>query len=169
MENYICATCGKKHSDLPAIGFDEPFYYQILNEKDKEEKALMNEDLCRIEYDDQTDYFVRAVLQIPIIDHEQTLDYGIWVSVSEKTFKEYFIQIEEEKPEEKTYFGMISNWIGDYEIDTKGLHMNVETQLGNIRPLLFPHESNHELVHNWENGITYEEAESRIDKAFGNK
>ena len=87
MQNYICATCGKTHSDLPSIGFEVPFHYDILSEKDKEEIALINEDLCRIEHATQTDYFIRAVLQIPIIDHEQTLDYGIWVSVSEKTFK----------------------------------------------------------------------------------
>lgn len=168
METYICATCGKTHSDLPSIGFAEPFHYQILSEKDKEEIALINEDLCRIGHDTQTDYFIRAVLQIPIIDHEKTLDYGIWVSVSEKTFKEYFLQIENKKPEEKTYFGMISNWIGDYESDTIGLHMNVDTQLGNFRPLLVPHESSHPLVCDWENGITYEEAERRVHIAFGN-
>jgi hypothetical protein len=167
MQKYICSTCGKIHNDLPSIGFEVPFHYDILSEIDKEEIALINEDLCRIEHATQTDHFIRAVLQIPIIDHEQTLDYGIWVSVSETTFKEYFLQMEEDKPEEKTYFGMISNWIGDYETDTVGLHMNVETQLGNLRPFLVPHESSHPLVGDWENGITYEEAERRVKNAFG--
>ncbi|MCA5005239.1 DUF2199 domain-containing protein [Sphingobacterium bovistauri] len=169
MKTYTCTKCGKIHEDLPSIGFSEPFYYQILNEEDKENGALINEDLCRIEHEDQTDYFIYAVLQIPIQNHDETLDYGVWVSVSEKSFKDYFLQIENDEPEENTYFGMISNWIGDYETDTKGLHMDVETQLGKIRPLLTPHESMHPLVLDWKNGITYEEAQRRISKAFGNE
>ena len=167
MQDYTCTQCGKIHGDLPSIGFAEPFHYQILHEKDKEEIAVINDDLCRIEHEDQTDYFIRAVLQIPILDHDETLDYGVWVSVSEKTFKAYFLQMENDQPEEKTYFGMLCNWIGGYKTDTIGLHMNVETQLGKIRPLLVPHESTHPLILDWENGISYEEAECRIAKAFG--
>lgn len=167
MQDYTCAKCGKTHNELPSIGFNAPFHYQILNEKDKEKLAAINEDLCRIEHEDQTDYFIRAVLQLQILDHDETLDYGIWVSVSENTFKEYCLQMENEQPEVKTYFGMLCNWIGDYKTDTIGLHMNVETQLRKKRPLLVPHESTHPLILDWENGISYEEAERRITKAFG--
>ena len=167
MQDYTCTQCGKIHGDLPSIGFAEPFHYQILHEKEKEEIAVINDDLCRIEHEDQTDYFIRAVLQLLILDHDETLDYGIWVSVSENTFKEYYSQMENEQPEEKTYFGMLCNWIDVYKTDTIGLHMNVETQLGKKRPLLVPHESTHPLILDWKNGITYEEAECRIAKAFG--
>lgn len=167
MKNYICASCGEVHNDLPTIGYNEPYYYQILNDSDKVNIALLSSDLCRIKHKDQTDYFIRGVLHIPILDHDDTLIYGIWVSVSENTFKEYFEQMENDQPAEKTFFGRISNWIGCYEENTIGLHMNVDTQLDNNRPIMVPHESNHPLVSDWENGVSYEEAERRIANAFG--
>ncbi len=50
MQDYTCAKCGKIHGDLLSIGFAEPFHYQILIEKEKEEIAVINDDLCRIEH-----------------------------------------------------------------------------------------------------------------------
>lgn len=163
---YTCTICNKEHDDLPSLGFNSPYYYDILNQEDKENIVLKNEDFCRIEHSDQTDYFVRSVFQIPIIDHEETLDYGVWVSVSEKTFKEYFIQYEEEKPEEKDYFSRIANEIKDYETSTLSLQMQLTTQLGSMRPLLAPYESDHAFVQDWLNGITMDEAEKRIAKTY---
>lgn len=168
MNIYTCTTCGTTHIDLPSIGFQHPFYFDILNIEYKmnEEMVLKNDDFCVIKHQEQTDYFIRTVLQIPIVDHEETLDYGIWVSVSEATFKEYFLQYDNDKPEIKTYFGMIANKINDYDISTLGLHMEVETQMDGLRPLLTPYENEHDLIQDWINGITRVDAEKRIINAF---
>lgn len=87
---YTCTSCGEKHEDMPAIGFTAPDPYNQLSEEERiAYQAECDSDFCIIRYPDQTDRFIRAVLPIPIIGHEETLEYGVWVSVSEKSFNDY--------------------------------------------------------------------------------
>lgn len=153
--------CGKIHSELPAIGFSAPDYYGGLTEEEKHNIAQISADFCVITHVDQTDRFIRTVLSIPIIDSCEKLDYGIWVSVSEQTFNEYEQNFDQES-EQKTYFGMISNELIDYDETTLGLHVDVKTQKNGLRPEIIPHSGTHDLISDWENGISLEEAKSRI-------
>lgn len=160
---FRCSTCGEIHDELPALGFITPFYYETLNEKDKKEITEISSDFCVINHEDQTDRFIRTVLTIQINNACENLDYGVWVSLSEKSFNEYEADFKN-NAEEKTYFGMISNDIPDYEESTLGLHVNVNTRKGGIRPEIIPHENDHKLISDWENGISIEEAEKRIER-----
>jgi len=137
-----CEHCGESHDELPALAFNAPFYYTVLKEVDKERIAECSSDFCIIQHEDQTDRFIRTVMTIQINDACEDLDYGIWVSVS----------------------GMICNEIPDYETSTLGLHVNINTQKQGIRPEIIPHQKDHQLVRDWEDGITIEEAVSRVDK-----
>tara|TARA_B100001765_G_scaffold201047_1_gene154086 strand:+ start:3615 stop:4169 length:555 start_codon:yes stop_codon:yes gene_type:complete len=163
INEYKCATCGQVHDDLPALGFTTPFYYETLNERDKEEIAEISSDFCIINHEDQTDRFIRTVLTIQVNDACENLDYGIWVSLSQKSFNEYEADFKNDG-EEKTYFGMICNDIPDYEKSTLGLHVNVNTRKGGIRPEIIPHQNEHKLITDWENGISIAEAEKRVDR-----
>jgi hypothetical protein len=82
---YTCSTCGKEHDDWPAIAFDTP----SMSVEDKEKITEINSDFCVIEYEDQTDRYIRAVLFQKVIDHCDDLHYGVWVSLSEKSFNDY--------------------------------------------------------------------------------
>jgi len=158
-----CSTCGETHDELPALGFVTPFYYDILSKKDKEEIAEISSDFCIINHPNQTDRFIRTVLTIQINDACEDLDYGVWVSLSEKSFNDYEADFKNDA-EEKTYFGMISNEIPDYEQSTLGLHVNVNTRNGGIRPEIIPHQNDHKLIADWQNGITLAEAEKRVER-----
>ena len=160
---FKCSTCGQVHDELPALGFSSPFYYDTLNEKDKNEIAELSSDFCKITHEDQTDRFIRTTLTIKINDACEDLDYGIWVSLSEKSFKEYKAEFKN-NIDGKTYFGMISNEIPDYEESTLGIHVNVNTRSGGIRPEIIPHQIEHKLISEWENGINIEEAENRVER-----
>ncbi|MGX7666651.1 DUF2199 domain-containing protein [Flavobacterium pedocola] len=162
-KEFKCETCGKVHKELPAIVFKAPFHYDALSEKDKNEIAEISDDFCVISYPEQTDRFIRTVLSFQINDTCESLDYGVWVSVSEKTFNKYESNFKKDS-EPKTYFGMLCNDIIDYEESTLNLHVNIETQREGLRPEIIPHNSEHKLVSDWENGITIEEAENRIEK-----
>lgn len=158
-----CRVCGKEHVEFPAIGFDTPFYYDGLTQEEKQEIAQISTDFCAIEYSDQTDRFIRTVLSIPIVGSCERLDYGIWVSVSEKTWDEYRRNFAVDS-EPKTYFGMISNELNDYQETTLGLYTDVKTQKNGLRPEIIPHQSTHPLVSDWKNGISLAEAERRIQR-----
>ncbi|MNV00085.1 hypothetical protein D3C71_902410 [compost metagenome] len=162
-KTHKCRICGKTHDELPAIGFDAPFYYHELSEEEKKEIAEISDDFCVITHPEQTDRFIRTVLSVPVIGGCEGLDYGIWVSVSEKTFDEYKSDFKKDT-ESKTYFGFVSNELNDYQESTLGLHVNIKTRSGGFRPEIIPHETDHPLISDWENGITLEEAKRRVGK-----
>lgn len=161
-KQFKCSICGKVHEELPSIGFKTPFHYDILSEKDKNEIAEVSDDFCVIEHLEQTDRFVRTVLNLKTDIPSQDLVYGVWVSLSEKNFNEYKSNFKIQS-KEKTYFGIICNEIADYEESTIGLHVNVLTRLDDLRPEIIPHKFEHKLVTDWENGITFHEANSRVE------
>jgi hypothetical protein len=51
---------------------------------------------------------------------------------------------------------------------TLGLHANVHVREGGIRPEILLHHAEHQLITDWKNGITFEEAGKRIEKAMNN-
>ncbi|RYG42039.1 MAG: DUF2199 domain-containing protein [Chitinophagaceae bacterium] len=160
-ETYVCPDCGQQHEGLPALGFAEPFPYSALSDEEKQSIADIDDDFCVIRYPEQTDRFIRVTLTIPVNDACEDFDYGLWVSLSEKSFEDYkadFLNSEEGK----VYFGTICNHLPGYELSTIRLHVNVNTRAGNQRPLLVPHEGEHQLIADWEQGISWEEARRRI-------
>lgn len=157
-----CASCGEVHDELPALGYIAPFYYDILNETEKTEMAEASSDFCVIKHKDLTDRFIRTTMTIQVNDACENLDYGIWVSLSEKNFNEYNDEFKS-NVEGKTYFGMICNEIIYYKESTLGIHVNVTTRSDGMRPVIIPHQTQNKLITDWEKGITIEEAEKRIE------
>lgn len=146
---------------LPAIAYSAPYPYFQLSEEELENTELTS-DLCIIKYSDKTCYFIRAVLVQEVNDSCQDLEYGIWVSLSEKSFNEY-IENYDNKDFEGGYFGWLSNYLPDYEFkESIPTDVFVNNTIG--RPFIHPHESfDHPFVNDFYNGISKEEAEKRID------
>lgn len=164
---YTCTVCNEIHEGFPALGFIAPDPYAELTEAERAEfQAECDGDFCVIRYPEQTDRFIRAVLEIPIIGHDETLEYGVWVSVSENSFNDYNAHFYDTR--EATYFGMICNGIKGYEPSTMFLHCNVHTQPDGYRPLIVPHQAEHPLVYDYTHGISYAQAKVRVDAAFNN-
>ena len=162
---YTCTVCHETHEDLPALGFIAPDPYAELSAAQRAEfQAECDDNFCIIRYPDQTDRFIRVVLDIPIIDHDETLDYGVWVSVSETSFNDYRAHFSNNP--ETGYFGMICNHIAGYEPSTMFLHCNVYTQPDGYRPVIAPHQAEHPLVRDYTHGIRYAEARARVDAAL---
>lgn len=135
---FNCSVCGLVHEGFPALGFDAPYFYHNLSDTDKEEIAELSDDFCIISHPNQTDHFIRVVLNQKINDFSETLQYGVWVSLSEKSFndyKEYYNSTDHLT----IYFGYLCNQIPDYE-NTLSIRTNVQTAAGNNRPEIFPHE-----------------------------
>ena len=159
---YKCSKCGKVHDEWPALGFTTPDQYHELSEEEKDKVAEISEDFCVIKYEDQTDRFIRCVLFQEVNDCCQNLEYGVWVSVSEKSFNEYksFFQSGDN---DAVYFGYLCSQIPEYE-DTLGIKMNVVVSQGDNRPEVIPHDDQMDdpFVKDYYEGISKEEAEQRI-------
>jgi len=159
---FTCDCCGKVHEEWPALTYDSPSNYLELTNEERNTMAELTTDFCTIRHPDQTDRFIRVTLSQKVIDHCETLEYGLWVSLSEKSFKDYSENFHNEN-HETGYFGWLCNHIPEYENFTAGIPTNVYTKPGNQRPEIIPHDDfDHPFVHDYFNGITKSEAEQRI-------
>lgn len=158
---YICKCCGKEQEDWPAIAYSSPSYYMNLTDAELE-NAKLTSDLCVIEYPDEKNYFIRTVFVQEVKDSCQNLEYGVWVSLSEKSFNEYLDNYDN-KNFEGEYFGWLSSFLPDYQF-TESIPTNIVVNNTIGRPFIYPHESfEHPFVDDFYNGIEKEEAERRID------
>lgn len=159
---YTCSCCGQQHEEWPALTYTSPTDYNILSEEDKQNIGELDSDFCVIHYSDQTDRFIRCTLTQKVIDHCEDLEYGLWVSLSEKSFQDYSDNYDN-KEYETMYFGWLSNDLPDYEFK-ESIPTTVFTRTGNHRPEIVPHEGfDHPFVKDYYNGITKAEAEKRIN------
>ena len=158
---YRCDNCGQDHDSWPALTFKSPAPYHELSDEQKQEIAELDSDFCVIRHLDQTDRFIRCTFRQLVIDHCDDLEYGVSVSLSEKSFQDYSDNYDNDQ-HEVGYFGWLSNNIPDYIFD-KSIPLDVLTQRGNKRPIIEPHESfQHPFVYDFYNGISKAEAERRI-------
>ncbi|MFZ1249396.1 MAG: DUF2199 domain-containing protein [Candidatus Saccharimonadales bacterium] len=165
-KHIVCGCCGKPlEGNLPALTYAMPAYWD--DDVAQLPNSELGSDFCCIE---GKSYFIRAVLQIPIIDSDQTLDWGVWVSLSETNAKRYSkVYGTPAELEEPIYFGWFSNILPDYP-NTLNLKANVHLQGGNCRPLIeLQHENDHPLCQEQHLGITLERAHEIIRSVLGSE
>ncbi len=161
MMKYICKCCGEEKEDWPALTYSAPYLYFQLSDEELENSELTS-DLCIVKYSDETFYFIRAVLVQEVNDSCQDLEYGIWVSLSEKSFNEY-VENYNIRDFESGCFGWLSSYFPDYEFNEPiPADVFINNKLG--RPFVYPHESyEHPFVKHFYAGISKKEAERRIN------
>lgn len=159
---YRCSNCGQIHGEWPALTFIAPLYYDLLSINDKQQLAELDSDFCVITYPDRTDRFIRCTLTQKVTDHCEDLNYGLWVSLSEKSFQDYADHYGD-ADHLTHYFGWLNNDLPEYTFQ-ESIPTSVNTRAGNQRPEIVPHRSfDHPFVLDYYNGITKVEAERRIE------
>lgn len=166
-KKFICSQCGEFHKEWPSLAYQAPLHYHVLTQEEKEARAFLNDDFCTIKNESDEYRFIRVVLEQKIKNHSGLfLEYGLWVSLSETSFEDYRKNFKQGK--KTTYFGWLSNRIDGYE-DTTNIPMDVYAANDGIRPVVVPQKgSDHQLVRNFYEGISKEEAERRIHLTLEN-
>jgi hypothetical protein len=135
---FTCACCGKVHEGSPSFAFDAPLQYSSLSEEQKQSMGTLTSDLCTITHDDATDYFIRTILEIPIHGVAEPFTWGVWVSLSEKSFKRY-VETYDDPVEGEGYFGWVCNRPRVYSHNTS-IATDVLVQARGLRPKLHLHK-----------------------------
>ena len=160
---FNCSKCGQVHTDWPALVFKSPVNYDFLSDQEKFDLGKLDLDFCEIHYEDQVDRFIRVTLTQKVNDTCENLEYGLWVSLSEKSYSDYKSNFNNENHENR-YFGWLCSNIPEY-VNTMSIPCDVITKSGNIRPEIFPHQDfDHPFVKDYYNGITKVEVEKRINE-----
>jgi hypothetical protein len=163
---YSCNCNNNGAGEWPAIAFTSPDYYEYLSDEEKEHCADLSSDFCVINHHSCTHLFIRVTMTQLVIDHSEHLEYGVWVSLNEKNFKEYYNNFDNKNRPETEYFGWLCNDIPGYHFKD-GIPTTVYIKPGNTRPVAVPHADHcHPFVHDYYNGISKVEADKRIEMAL---
>ena len=164
---FVCKSCGRVHEGSPSFGFDAPYQYASLSEEQKAAMSKLTSDFCTITHDEGTDRFIRTVLEIPIIGVAEPFVWGVWVSLSEKSYSRY-VDTYDDPLEGEVFFGWVCNTLPYYPPGGP-LGANVVVQLGRQRPKLLlrtTEDPAHPLVIDQREGITVARAQEIAEIAM---
>lgn len=162
---FKCNCCGEIHEGSPSIGFRAPDHYASLSDEQKVSMGKLSDDFCTITHEEGTDYFVRAILEVPIQGVEEPFLWGVWVSLSKKSYDRYD-ETYNDPVEGEGFFGWVSNELPDYPWE-RSRPADVVVQLGKQRPKVRLHRGNPEddpLVLDQVNGITIQRAQEIAER-----
>ena len=153
--SYKCSCCDKIHYGLPDVTYSAPAYYFMIPEEEREERVALDTDLCIM---DEEHFFVRCVLEIPILGQEQPFGFGIWSTLSEENFELYKDTFHDDVQSHLgPFFGWFSSNVVGFE-ETLNLPCDVDLRDHGDRPLVYLHDGDHPLVAAQRNGITVDQA-----------
>lgn len=162
---FKCTCCGEVHEGSPSFAYREPWHYSTLSTDQKSAMGTIDSDHCTITTDESTDYFIRTVLDIPIDGVSEPFTWGVWVSLSEKSFRRY-VETRNDPVEGDVFFGWLCNRLPGYP-DTLSLPADVRVQPGLKRPTLRLHHGSsdlHPLVQDQLNGINSARAQELAEQ-----
>src|SRR5438105_4472401 len=85
---FTCSTCGAEHDlDTISFGSDAPIQWYLLSDEEQSRSRLSGEQ-CEIESNEGRSFYIRGRLEIPIRGTDRTFTWGVWCSLSEKSYSE---------------------------------------------------------------------------------
>jgi hypothetical protein len=137
---FTCSSCGDVHEGSPSFVFRAPHNYDCLSDEQKVQMGTLTDDFCTVTNDGGTDYFIRAVLEVPIHGVEEPFLWGVWVSLSEKSFVRYREIYDDDASAGEGFFGWLNSDIAVYPY-AHSRPSDVVTQPGGYRPKVILHQS----------------------------
>ena len=151
-QGYVCGTCGQYHPELPmdfAVGI--PYPYTVIPAEERNARCNLTSDVCVI---DNKEFYIRGCLDIQVIDGPRPFAWGVWVSLSDKSFKRVMeLWGYDGRDGEPPFFGWLCTRLPLYP-DTGLLKTHVHLRPGNQRPFIELEPTDHPLAVEQRNGIT---------------
>lgn len=163
---WKCGSCEEWHTG-PCLdfGYDSPYYWRKEYEKSSRlagllpnwsmthGKTFLNEDFCAI---NDEDFFVRGLIQLPIIGTVESFCWGVWGSLSRENFKTLLEKDKDPKRIElPQMFSWLSSQISEYP-DTLSLKMHAHIRKPGWRPIFELEATDHPLSQEFHMGISAE-------------
>ena len=149
-ESFECHVCGVRHPGPPlSYGLDAPAYWapELADDPDN----LLEQELCIIK---GQGFFVRGLIEIPVLDTGDVFDWTVWVSLSETNFARALdLWDQPGRENEPPYFGWLSSQL-PYPVETLSLKTHVHTREVGRRPLVEVEHTGHPLAVEQQHGIT---------------
>ena len=129
-----------------------------------EKRTVSTSETYIVSYENDVDYFLRALLEIPIIGNDEPFMWGVWGSVSAASFADYNDSDRGEK-HQGNYFSWFSSLLPGYP-ETVGLKCSMQSRSGGLRPVVMLAPSDHPLAIDQRDGISLEKAQLLFEYAL---
>jgi hypothetical protein len=153
---WECTACGQTHTGIFDVAFDKPAVWPDDNVPISNADLapglthFLSDDFCVL---DNEHYFVRCVLELPILGADQALGFGVWSSLSRDNFGRYVENFNsDDRGTLGPWFGWFSNGVPGYP-DTLNLKCRVHPRGGRSRPLIELEPTDHPLARDQRYGI----------------
>lgn len=150
--SFSCSCCGKVHDGPPmAWHLDAPRIWVEIPEADRQQRGELTSDRCIVDHEH---FFIRGLVELPVVDGEGPFSWGAWVSVSKENFQRArSLWDRPDRVDEPAYFGWLSNSLPGYP-ETLNLKTNVHTREVGLRPYIELEPTDHPLALEQRDGIT---------------
>jgi hypothetical protein len=141
------------HSGLAfAFAAEAPLAWEQLPESERGEGSVLEGELCVIKGEH---HFIRGLLEIPVLGHNQAFVWNVWSSLSRDNFERAIEMWESsDRASEPPFFGWLSNDLTAVYPTTLNLKLNVHTRIIGIRPILELERTEHPMAIEQRVGIT---------------
>ncbi|MCB5166568.1 DUF2199 domain-containing protein [Streptomyces bambusae] len=148
---FTCACCGEHHTELPlSYSTLAPDVWDPSFEAEPD--CMLSSDQCVIR---GQHFFIRGLIEIPVIDSGDVFSWGVWVSLSKDNFvRARAVWDTQGRETEKPYFGWLSTELALYPESTTNLRTNAHTRLVGMRPSIELEPTTHPLAVEQRTGIT---------------
>jgi|SRR5579862_1312315 len=157
---WKCGSCEEWHSG-PCLdfGYSSPYYWKNNNDQvdystspnEGLAKTFLTTDFCAI---DGEYFFVRGLIELPIVGTGEHLRWGVWGSLSRQNFETLFRMDDDPKRVElPPMFSWLSSHVAEYP-ETLSLKMYAHIQKPGSRPHFELEETDHPLSQEYHHGIT---------------
>ncbi|MCA8917803.1 MAG: DUF2199 domain-containing protein [Planctomycetes bacterium] len=161
---WQCGTCGEWHGDLPlCFGWDAPAQWSILSDAERRNSELAD-SACVIETANETSFYVRGHIEIPIRDYAEPFIWSVWASLSEMSFEHAMEHWNTEGREaDEPYFGWLCSSLPVYP-DTMFLKTGVQSMPVGLVPLITLEPTDHPLAVDQRSGVDIEQVQSWAER-----
>ncbi|MFI9100122.1 DUF2199 domain-containing protein [Streptomyces fildesensis] len=148
---FLCSTCGEHHEELPmSYSTMAPDIWEPAFANDPD--SILSLDQCVIR---NQAFFVRGLIEIPVIGRTDVFAWGVWISLSRESFARASELWETPGREtERPYFGWLSTELSLYPESTTDLKTNAHTRPVGRRPRVELEPTDHPLAVEQRTGIT---------------
>ncbi|KAB0634250.1 hypothetical protein WT67_27840 [Burkholderia stagnalis] len=144
---------GKTHHGIPSFVAPAPFSYYQIPDEERAHRCSLGSDDCVI---DETLFFVRGNIEIPVHGFAEPFTWGVWLSVSEASFQEWVRTFHVAKRSHVgPFFGWLNTQLSVYP-DTINLKTMVHLRNDGIRPYVSVEPTDHPLALEQRHGISRE-------------
>jgi hypothetical protein len=153
---WTCRCCGKQFNNLPLHwNADAPVFYETIPEDQREIRAELTSSACVI---DDTSFFIRGMIEIPLLGYSEMFSWGAWVSLSSESMEVIGRTWEDsERDKHGPFFGWLSTALPLYP-ETVGLKTMAHLRKPPNVPIIVLEPTDHPLAIEQRDGMTLERA-----------